>query len=162
MKHNSKNNSYLSFRLDKEQFSLEVKHVINILEMVKITKVPKAPDFMVGVINLRGSVLPVIDLRLKFNLPKIQITKNTCILVLDVKINGKVLQIGSLVDSVEEVFEYNDDKILPPPALGEQYRSEFISGLIEKDELFIMIIDINKVFSINDINVLKQDSTITA
>ena len=98
-------NSYLTFQLAGEFFALNVSRVINILEMCKITEVPKMPDYVKGVINLRGEVLPVIDTRLKFGMSEIEITKSTCILVLDVVVNNDSIKIGSLVDTVSEVIE---------------------------------------------------------
>lgn len=97
--------SYLSFKLGDEVFAANVSKVLDILEMTNITKVPKAPPYLKGVINLRGTVLPLIDTRIKFGLSPTEFTPNTCILVLDIKIENEGLQIGSLVDSVQEVME---------------------------------------------------------
>ena len=99
-------NSYLSFKLGDEIFASNVSKVLNILEMMKITKVPKAPTYMKGVINLRGTVLPVVDTRLKFGMLPIELTTNTCILVLDVKVDEESVHIGAIVDSVQEVLEF--------------------------------------------------------
>ena len=101
--------SYLSFKLGDELFAANVAKVLNILEMVKITKVPKAPEYMKGVINLRGNVLPVIDTRTKFGMTPTEFTKNTCILVLDIIVDGEDIQVGALVDSVQEVLEITED-----------------------------------------------------
>lgn len=152
--------SYLTFHLGEELFALHVVSVINILELVKITKVPKAPDFMRGVINLRGDVLPVIDLRQKFGMPPIEFTKLTCILVLEVKIENESIKIGALVDEVNEVFEYENDDILPPPSIGKSYKTDFLIGMIERNEKFIMIMDGNKLFSNIEIESIKQVDTV--
>ena len=149
-------NSYLTFELDQEVFAANVTNVINILEMTKITKVPKSPAYMKGVINLRGNVLPVIDTRLKFEMEAAEITKNTCILVLEVDIEGDHIQVGAIVDAVKEVIEIEPDDIKPPPSIGEKYKSEFITGVAEDNEGFIMIMDMNKVFSTADVVSLRE------
>jgi purine-binding chemotaxis protein CheW len=144
--------SYLSFKLGEETFAANVSNVLNILEMTKITKVPKAPNYMKGVINLRGTVLPLIDTRIKFGLTPTEFTPNTCILVLDIQIKGESLQVGGLVDSVQEVLEIEPKQILPPPNIGSEFKSDFISGMYKpNEEQFIMILDIDKVFSIEEL-----------
>lgn len=150
-------NSYLSFKLEKELFALNVASVISILEVESITEVPMAPYYMKGVINLRGTVLPIIDIRLKFGLGEITFTSNTCILVLEVKIDTEKAQVGILVDSVEEVKEIIEAEIQPPPTIGAKYKSEFIYGMAKQDNKFFMLLDINKVFSSVEINKLKAN-----
>jgi len=151
--------SYLTFQLSDETFALSVKYVINILEMCKITQVPRMPDYLKGVINLRGEVLPVIDMRMKFGLPPIEITKNTCILVLEISLDELQTKIGVLVDSVSEVIERGYETIKPPPTIGAKYKSEFITGMLEELEKFTMILDINKVFSTNEIINIQEINT---
>lgn len=150
--------SYLSFKLGEELFAANVAKVLNILEMVKITKVPKAPEYMKGVINLRGNVLPVIDTRKKFGMTPTEFTKNTCILVLDIIVDGENMQVGALVDSVQEVLEIKEESIQPPPNIGSKYRSEFIFGMAKQNEDFIMLLDMDKVFSLEDITDLKEQT----
>lgn len=153
-------NSYLSFKLGDEIFAANVAKVLNILEMTKITKVPKAPDYMKGVINLRGTVLPVIDTRIKFGLSGTEFTTNTCILVLDIEIEGESLHVGGLVDGVQEVLEIEHSQILPPPNIGNKYRSQFINGMFKvDDDNFIMLLDMDKVFSVEDIVKLAGSTT---
>jgi purine-binding chemotaxis protein CheW len=101
--------SYLSFRLKDEEFATNVGSVLSILEMPRITKVPKAPDYLRGIINLRGEVLPVINIHCKFGLPEAEITPSTCILVMEANIDGHYIKFGILVDSVNEVHEINAD-----------------------------------------------------
>lgn len=152
-------NSYLTFKLGDEYFASTVDKVINILELVRITKVPKAPDYMKGVINLRGTVLPVVDTRLKFEMDKTEFTKNTCILVLNVNINNENILLGALVDAVIEVLEIDSKNILPAPTIGAKYKSEFINGMIKLDEQFIIVLDLDKVFTADELLSLK-DSTV--
>ncbi len=149
-------NSYLSFKLENELFAVNVHQVINILELTKITEVPKAPPYMKGVINLRGKVLPVVDTRLKFGMSAIVFSKNTCIVVMEIDINGERVELGALVDSVLEVIEINKETIAPPPSLGDKYKSEFITGMLKQNEEFVMILDIDKVFSNDDVIEFKE------
>jgi purine-binding chemotaxis protein CheW len=149
-------NSYLSFNLGEEEFAAHVGKVLNILEMTKITEVPKAPEYMKGVINLRGTVLPVVDTRIKFGMTPTEYTTNTCIVVMEVEIEGDVVQVGALVDSVQAVLEIDDAQIQPPPSIGSKYKSEFIYGMAKLDERFIMLLDMEKVFSSDEIISLKK------
>mgnify|MGYP006280720841 CR=1 FL=1 len=143
--------SYLTFKLGEEEFAAHVSKVLSIMEMVKITKVPKSPEYMQGVINLRGQVLPVVDTRIKFGMTPTEFTANTCIVVMEVEVNGEYVQVGTLVDSVQEVLEISDDQIQPPPSIGNKYKSEFISGMAKLDEHFIMMLDMDHVFSAEEI-----------
>ena len=144
-------NSYLTFKLGEEEFAAHVSKVLSIIEMVKITQVPKSPDHMQGVINLRGQVLPVVDTRIKFGMTPTEFTANTCIVVMEVEVNGEYVQVGTLVDSVQEVLEITQDQIQPPPSIGAKYKSEFISGMAKIDEKFIMMLDMDKVFSAEEL-----------
>jgi purine-binding chemotaxis protein CheW len=148
--------SYLSFKIGNETYAAGVNKVINILEMTKITKVPQAPDYMKGVINLRENVLPVVDTRLKFGLPEVPPTQSTCIVVLDLAIENENLLLGAIVDSVQEVIEIDQSMIKNPPSLGKKYKSEFITGVLPKDDSFIMILDLDKVFSSDDIVSIRE------
>jgi purine-binding chemotaxis protein CheW len=148
--------SYLSFRLGEEIFAASVIKVIEILEVPKITKVPKSPAYMRGVVNLRGSVLPVIDTRLKFGMPTTSDTVNTCIMVLNVQWDNESYVLGALVDAVQEVFEITEDEIKPAPSIGSKYKSEFIEGMVKADEQFIMLLNLDKVFSSDELITLQE------
>lgn len=138
---------YLTFQLGEEIFGLDVSHVREILEFTTVTKVPKTPDYMRGVINLRGSVVPVLDMRLKFGLTQTEKMVNTCIIVVEVSFEDEHTIIGALVDSVQEVFELEPEQIEPAPKIGTQLKTEFIKGMGKKDDHFIIILNIDKVFS---------------
>jgi purine-binding chemotaxis protein CheW len=138
---------YLTFQLGEEVFALDVSHVREILEFTTVTKVPRTPAYMRGVINLRGSVVPVLDMRLKFGLTRIEKTVNTCVIVVEVTCEGETTVIGALVDSVQEVFELEHDQIEPAPKIGTQLRTGFVKGMGKKDDRFVIILDIDKVFS---------------
>lgn len=155
---NSKINSYLTFELGSEIFGANVSKVLNILEMTKITRVPKSPSYMKGVINLRGSVLPLIDTRIKFDMGETVYTPNTCILVLDIEINGETVHVGALVDSVQEVIEIDEANIQPPPSIGSKYKSEFIEGMAKINDNFIMLLNMDLIFSNTELSLLKDSS----
>jgi purine-binding chemotaxis protein CheW len=138
---------YLTFKLADEVFALDVAKVREILEYAKITKVPKTADFLLGVINVRGSVVPVIDMRLRLGLPSATPTVDTCIVVLEIGIDGEMVIAGALVDSVQEVFELESHMIEPAPRIGTRWKTEFIDGLGKRDDSFIMILNIEKLIS---------------
>jgi purine-binding chemotaxis protein CheW len=148
---NTEIQSYLSFRIGTEIFAANVKNVLNILEMTKITKVPKSPSYMKGVINLRGSVLPIIDSRIKFGLEEFETTLNTCIIVLELHIGNEPIIVGTIVDAVKEVFEINDANLLSPPSIGTSYKTSFLKGMARSENSFIMILDAEKVFATEEI-----------
>jgi purine-binding chemotaxis protein CheW len=143
------NNSYLTFLVAEEEYALHVSKVLNILELTKITKVPKSPLYMKGVINLRGMVLPVLDTRVLFNLPETAYTDETCIIVLEIEIEGENVHLGTLVDQVIAVIEIENDEIEARPSIGNRYKAEYILGVAKREERFIMILDILKTFSIH-------------
>jgi purine-binding chemotaxis protein CheW len=148
-------NSYLSFKLGDEVFALHVSKVHKILEKTEITEVPRAPEYMKGVINLRGSVLAVIDMRVKFGMAPTEWTKTTCILVVEAEIEEDKVVVGLLVDAVQAVQKINDEELLPPPKIGSKYRSDFISGMTQVKDKFYMILNIDFVLSSSDLISIK-------
>jgi purine-binding chemotaxis protein CheW len=151
IKQDTEMQTYLSFKLGEEVFAINVSKVLNILEMKPITKVPKSPDYLKGVINLRGTVLPVVDLRLKLGLSENEITVDTNIIVLSIEKEGETITLGILIDAVSEVLDFKTDEIAPSPTIGTKYNPGFITGMWRVDENFIMILDIDKVFLVDDI-----------
>lgn len=147
---------YLTFKLEEEVFALDVAKVREILEMTTITKVPQTPEFMRGVINLRGSVVPVIDMRLMFGMSRTEQTVNTCIIVVEVSLAGESVVLGALADSVQEVVELEPDRIEPAPSIGTKLNADFIRGMCNVDDYFVMILDIDAVFSSDDLLALSQ------
>jgi len=142
---------YLTFKLGEEVFGVDVAKVREILEITTITKVPQTPPFMRGVINLRGSVVPVVDMRLKFGMPPSERTVNTCIVVVEVALDGEPTVLGALVDSVQEVFELEPDQIEPAPRIGTKLRTEFLLGMGKRDERFLLLLDIDMVFRLEEL-----------
>ena len=150
---------YLTFKLSEEVFAMDVAKVREVLDFTTITKIPRTPDFMSGVINLRGNVVPVVDLRLCFDMSKTEKTVNTCIVVVEVDLEGESTIIGALADSVEEVIDLEPDQIQPAPSIGTQIRTDFIHGMGKRDAQFIMILDIDKVFTAEDLSLLRTDGS---
>ncbi|MBF0488684.1 MAG: purine-binding chemotaxis protein CheW [Nitrospirae bacterium] len=146
---------YLSFKLDTEVFAIEISKVREVLEFVSVTKVPQTPAYMRGVINIRGSVIPVVDLKYKFGMDVTQKTINTCVIIVEVKVNGDNTVIGALTDSVSEVFELDSKNIEPAPSIGSQMNVEFIKGMGKRDGAFIIILDIDRVFSRSEVEELS-------
>lgn len=150
---------YLTFNLADEIFAVDVGRVREILEITSITKVPQTPDFMRGVINLRGSVVPVIDMRLKFGMTETERTVNTCIIVVEVTMDGETIVLGSLADSVQEVIEMEPDHIEAAPHIGTHLNTEFIKGMGKHDGRFVMILDIDKIFSEQELDAVIGKKT---
>ena len=149
---------YLTFKLADEVFAVDVAKVREILEFSSITKVPQTPAFMRGVINLRGSVVPVMDLRLKFGMAETEKTINTCIVVVEVESGGETLVVGALADSVQEVFELEPGQIEPSPRIGTKLNTDFILGMGKHGDQFIMILDIDRVFSGEELAGLGEEA----
>ncbi|OHB25540.1 MAG: chemotaxis protein CheW [Desulfuromonadaceae bacterium GWC2_58_13] len=149
------NTQYLTFRLNDEIFALGIDKVREVLDFTQITRVPQVPEFMRGVINLRGSVVPVVDMRLKFGMPKTEKTVNTCIIIVEIKLDEETTVLGALADSVQEVLDLEPDQIEPAPRIGTRLSTEFIRGMGKRDEQFIIILDIDRVFSSEELAVVQ-------
>jgi purine-binding chemotaxis protein CheW len=147
---------YLTFKLGNEIFATDVAKVREVLDFTTITEIPRTPAFMSGVINLRGSVVPVVDMRLCLEMSKTERTTNTCIVVLEVLLENESIVIGALADSVEEVIDLDPEQIRPAPRIGTQIRTDFIKGMGKRDEQFIMILDIDRVFSADELSVVRS------
>jgi len=146
--------TYLTFGLGKEIFAVDVQHVHEVLDFKTTTHIPGAPDFMRGIINLRGHVVPVVDMRLKFGMTETENTLNTCIIVMDVGTGEHKTIIGALADSVKEVFEFEPGQIEPPPRFGEKGKMDFIQAIGKRDDQFIIILNFNKAFSTDEVVML--------
>jgi len=146
---------YLTFKLDHEVFALDVATVREVLDFTTVTKIPRTPEFMRGVINLRGSVVPVVDLRLAFGMTATEKTVNTCIVVVEICLEGETTIMGALADSVEEVIDLEPEQIQPAPRLGTSIKTDFIRGMGKRDSQFLMILDIDRVFSADELAGLR-------
>ena len=147
---------YLTFRLGDEIFALDISKVREVLDYTNITKVPRTPDFMRGVINLRGNVVPVVDMRLKFGMTRTEQTVNTCIIIVEISIEGETTVLGALTDAVQEVIELGPEQIEPAPKIGTRLRTEFIKGMGKRDDQFIIILDIDRVFSADELSLVQD------
>ncbi len=137
---------YLTFHLSDEQYGIGVLQVREVLEIPKITRVPRMPAFMKGVINIRGSVIPVIDLRLKLGLDEADRTVNSRVIIIEVVLSDETISLGILVDSVQEVIEIGKQDIAPPPQLGTSVDAAFIQGIAKIEQDFVIIVDIDRIF----------------
>lgn len=143
---------YLTFILDNEEYGLEILKVREIIGVMVITSVPQTPDFIKGVINLRGKVIPVVDLRLKFGMKEMEYSKETCIIVVDVQ----GLLMGIVVDTVSEVMDIADSEIEPPPAFGSKVKTDFILGMGKFKEKVKILLDIAKILSTDEVAILEE------
>jgi len=150
---------YLTFTLADEVFALDITKVREVLDFTSVTRVPRTPEFMRGVINLRGSVVPVVDLRLKFGMSRTENSVNTCIIITEVTVDDDTTVLGALADSVQEVLDLDPGSIAPAPRIGTRLRTEFIRGMGKRDDRFIMILDIDRVFSADELSLVKRDGS---
>jgi len=142
---------YLTFKLDAEEFGLEILKVQEIIKMMDITRVPRTPAFVRGVINLRGKVIPVVDLRLKFEMEKREGTDKTCIIVVTVRRGTGSVVMGIIVDAVSEVLDVPGEKIEPPPEFGGVVDTSFILGMGKVGDRVVTLMDVDKVLSHQDV-----------
>jgi purine-binding chemotaxis protein CheW len=148
---------YLTYKLGDEVFAIDVAKVREILDFTPATKIPGTPDFMRGIINVRGNVIPTVDMRLKFGLSQTEKTVDTCIVVMEITLEDETLVVGALVDSVQEVFELEPTAIEPPPKLGTRWKTEFIKGIGKHNGELIIILDIDRVFSTSELTLINQN-----
>ena len=146
---------YLTFMLGDETFALDIAKVREVLDFTTVTKVPRTPAFLRGVINLRGSVVPVADLRLKFGMTMTEKSVNTCVIIAEIQVDGETTLLGALADSVQEVIELGAGSLQPAPRIGTRLNTEFIKGMGKQNEQFIIVLDIDKVFSIDELSLVQ-------
>ncbi|HEY0195141.1 MAG TPA: chemotaxis protein CheW [Kofleriaceae bacterium] len=139
--------SYITFKLGDELFAIDVAGVREVLDLTEITRVPTAPPYMRGVVNVRGSAIPVVDLRHKFGLPPTADTVNTRIVVLELELDGELAVVRGIADSVHEVLELERGQLREPPRIAMRWRADMIEGLGKKGEQFIIVLDIARVFA---------------
>ncbi|MFP4282989.1 MAG: chemotaxis protein CheW [Opitutales bacterium] len=151
----SASSQYITLRLGEETFAIDVKYVREVLEVTQITKVPTAPDYMRGVVNVRGSAIPVVDLRAKFGLAPCEDTVLSRILVLELELEGEATVVGGIADSVHEVIEITPDEIDPPPSIAMRWRSELIAGMGKRGDDFIIILELESVFGSDELALLE-------
>ncbi|HMB31638.1 MAG TPA: chemotaxis protein CheW [Desulfohalobiaceae bacterium] len=147
---------YLTFHLGDETYGLEILKVQEIIGMQDITKVPRTPEYVKGVINLRGKVIPIVDLRMKFGMEEIETTRKTCIIVIQIDRGAGKVIMGIVVDEVSEVLNILSEEIEPSPSFGTQIDTAFILGMAKTKDAVKILLDIDKVLSDGEIEALSQ------
>src|SRR5580693_1957531 len=147
---------YMTFKLGNELFAINVAQVREVLEVSTITRVPTAPDYMRGVVNVRGKAIPVVDLRLRFGLPATVDTVSTRVIVMELLLDGETTVLGGMADSVHEVIEMDPSNINPPPSIAMRWRTDFIQGMGRRGEEFVIILDINAVFASEELALVDE------
>ena len=147
---------YLTFKLGAESYGLAILKVQEIIGLMAITQVPKAPHFMRGIINLRGRVIAVVDSRLKFDMDVREDTERTCVIVVQVRLAGQEITMGLIVDEVSEVLDIPGNLIEPPPAFGQDVNTDFILGIGKVGGKVIMLLDVDRVLSGGDAVLLEN------
>ena len=146
---------YITLQLGNELFAIDVVQVREILELAQVTKVPTAPSYMRGVVNVRGRAIPVVDLRAKFGLPPIADTLMSRVVVMEIDLDGEVCVVGGLADSVHEVIEIEPTQVSAPPELASRWRTELIRGMHRRGDQFLIILDMAAVFSAVDCSLMQ-------
>ena len=141
---------FLSFTLDQVDYAVGILQVREILQYEPVTRVPSVPRSVRGVINLRGSVVPVVDLSLRFGLPETPVSRRTCILIVEASLDGEPTVLGVLADSVSEVLELGDADVEPPPAFGTRVKLDYLTGMGKVDGRFVLLIDLDRVLSADE------------
>ena len=147
---------YLTFLLGGEMFAIEILNVREIIEYGALTTVPMMPPFIRGVINLRGAVVPVIDLSVRFARPPVEVTRRTCIIIIEIDNAGEKQDIGVVVDSVSEVLDIPAGMIEPPPSFGARIRTDFIQGMGKVNDKFVIILNVHNVLSVDEMSQLSH------
>lgn len=154
IKNRASKNKFLTYFLGEEEYGVDISQVREIIAMMKITPVPRTPKYVAGVINLRGSIIPVIDTRLRFEMPPLEYTEQTAIIIIE--INN--VSIGFVVDKVEEVLTIDEANISEPPKFGTNINTDFIKNIARMGEMVIMILDLEKLFEAEELSMLDAMS----
>lgn len=143
---------YLTFLAGQERFAISILDVKEIIEVSSMTNVPMTPDFIRGVINLRGSVVPVVDLSVRLGKQRSELDKRSCIILVEIETDAERQTLGMLVDEVNEILEIDADSIQPPPNFGTDIRTDFIHAMGRVDDTFIILLNINRVLSLEELS----------
>jgi purine-binding chemotaxis protein CheW len=149
---------FVTLGIEREVFAVPVEAVLEILDMQPVFRVPETPPYMLGLIDLRGRSVPVLDLRAKLGLPSVPPTETTRILVLEVEVGGRPLFLGLVADRVIEVLAFSAGDIEPPPDIGVRWRSDYISGVGHRDARFVIIFNLARLFSVEEAMALANTS----
>jgi purine-binding chemotaxis protein CheW len=143
---------YLTFVMDGDTFAVNIQHVREVVEYTDVTRIPRTPAFMRGVINLRGGVLPIIDLRLKFDLPAKETDRETSIIITEINLEGEIVVIGTMVDAVKEVVEFSSEDLEPAPKIGLKLDSDHIKAMAKQEDRFVIVLNVDSIFSVKEIS----------
>ena len=146
---------FLTFELKGDVYGLGILHIKEILQFSSVTRVPMVPDFVRGVINLRGNVVPVIDLNVRFGAGRSEVGKRTCIVILEIRAGDDRMDVGIMVDAVNEVLDIAPNDIEPPPPFGANIRTDYISGMGQVGENFIVLLNPDSVLSLSELTLLE-------
>jgi purine-binding chemotaxis protein CheW len=149
-------NQYLSFTMRDENFAIEISKVREVLDVSTLTRIPRMPDYLSGVINLRGNVVPVMDLGLKLGMTAIAQGRNTCIMIVEVRVDGVDVEMGVLTDSVQMVLDLPPEAVEPVPRMGTDLNTDFIKGMGRQDDKFLIILDIDAILATEGKAVLRD------
>jgi purine-binding chemotaxis protein CheW len=152
----SANGQYLTFTLGREVFALDILGIQEIIQFSDVSTVPMMPDYIRGIINLRGAVVPVIDLHVRFGRAGAELTKRTCIVIIEILHQDQAYELGIMVDAVSAVIEIAPHQIEPAPRFGNQVQHEFIAGMGKVEDQFIIILDITKTFTSDELEAMDR------
>jgi len=147
----SERTQFLTFSLSGGEYAIAVLRVREIIEHEEVTRVPSTPAFLRGVINLRGAVVPVVDLARKFRMPESPVTKRTCIIIVEVESENGRIVLGVLADAVNQVVDFRPEEIEPPPSFGAPVRVDYLRGLGKLNGEFVLILDTDRVLSAGEL-----------
>jgi len=150
---------FLTFKLAGEEYGINITRVQEIKGWIPVTRIPNTPDYVSGVLNLRGNIVPILDMRSRFNLDKVEYTHTTVIIVLSVEDAARTRDIGIIVDAVSDVLNVNNEDIKEPPEFGENIHVEFISGLTVAGNTMVMILDIDKMLLSHELQMIDETTT---
>lgn len=153
---------YLTFILGEKSYAISILKIKEILEYGTVTPIPKMPDFICGAINLRGKLVPVIDLLERLGNGKSEIEKRSCIVIVEMKFSNEILSIGVIVDAVSKVMDFKNSDIETAPSFGGAVETDFIDGMGKVDEDFVIILNIDRVLSLGDLALLAESKDVTA
>lgn len=152
MSQSTSRGTYITFKMGDELFAIDVFQVREVIDLSPIARVPTAPDYLRGVVNVRGKAVPVVDMKLRFGLPPTEPTVNTRVLILELDYEGEICVVGGLTDSVHDVIELDASDLEPPPRMGARWRSEAITGLARRENEFVMLLDVKRTFDLDGLH----------
>jgi purine-binding chemotaxis protein CheW len=148
--------TYLSFTIFGDIYAIPVEKVLEVLEKQEFTKVPKAPPVIKGILDFRGNAVPLYETRIKFNLPERESDANFVIIVTDLTTENETCQVGAIVDKVQNVLSISEEDIRPVPLMSKEFNAEFLNGIAKIDNQFVLLIDVDKIFSSSEIKAIRK------